>query len=173
MKTLSGHPRTCWSVVFHPNNPNLIASGDLSGEVRVWGRDGGKEIWRRGGTEGLVKNFHSKTSNDFHTILRSMKLKILSFFLFFWKVFRIQKQNGPYNIYLTHFDTSKPLSFNIEFLNHEKKQGCPNQIEYHFVFIRRIISCSSPSQTSSIFGNGKKLLRMLLGAHFPHNRLPS
>lgn len=50
VKTLAGHPRTCWSVVFHPNNSNLIASGDLSGEVRIWGLDGGSEIWRRTGT---------------------------------------------------------------------------------------------------------------------------
>ena len=64
------------------------------------------------------------------------------------------------------------LSLKIEFSNHEKKQECQNQIEYLFVFIRPIISCSSPYQTSFIFGNGKKLLRMLLGAHYPHNRLP-
>ena len=81
VKTLSGHPRTCWSVVFHPNNPNLIASGDLSGEVRVWGRDGGKEIWRRGGTEGLVKYFYQKTSHVLHRYIYQIESFVI--FLFF------------------------------------------------------------------------------------------
>lgn len=31
-----GHPRTPWTVKFHPNNSNLLASGCLGAEVRVW-----------------------------------------------------------------------------------------------------------------------------------------
>ena len=54
VKTLTGHPRTCWSVVFHPKNPKLIASADLSGEVRVWCVDTGEgPVWRR--VRGVVE----------------------------------------------------------------------------------------------------------------------
>ena len=34
--TLSGHRRTPWVVRFHPNNPNVLASGSLDENVRVW-----------------------------------------------------------------------------------------------------------------------------------------
>jgi len=62
IKTLSGHTRTCWSVVFHPTNPNLLASGDLSAEVRVWDisdPNNGYESWQH---EVNGSNPHSKIS---------------------------------------------------------------------------------------------------------------
>lgn len=33
---LDGHPRTPWTVRFHPKNPRLLATGCLGNEVRVW-----------------------------------------------------------------------------------------------------------------------------------------
>lgn len=36
IRTLVGHPRTPWCIVFHPSNNNLLASGCLAGEVRIW-----------------------------------------------------------------------------------------------------------------------------------------
>ena len=36
VRTLRGHPRTPWCVSFHPSNNNLLASGCLGGEVRIW-----------------------------------------------------------------------------------------------------------------------------------------
>ena len=36
LNTLRGHPRSPWCVAFHPTNSQLIASGCLGGEVRVW-----------------------------------------------------------------------------------------------------------------------------------------
>lgn len=36
LKTLSGHRRTPWTLAFHPSNNNVLASGCLDGEVRVW-----------------------------------------------------------------------------------------------------------------------------------------
>ena len=62
MKTLTGHTRTCWSVVFHPTNPNLLASGDLSAEVRVWDISdprNGYEVWKH---ESGETQPHSKIS---------------------------------------------------------------------------------------------------------------
>ena len=33
---LTGHPRTPWCVAFHPGSDELVASGCLAGEVRIW-----------------------------------------------------------------------------------------------------------------------------------------
>lgn len=34
--TLQGHPRTPWTVKFHPTEPHIVASGCLGGELRIW-----------------------------------------------------------------------------------------------------------------------------------------
>ena len=36
LQTLEGHPRTPWTVKYHPKNPNIVASGCLGHQVRVW-----------------------------------------------------------------------------------------------------------------------------------------
>ena len=36
IKTLVGHPRTPWCVAFHPSSSEILASGCLGGQVRVW-----------------------------------------------------------------------------------------------------------------------------------------
>jgi activating molecule in BECN1-regulated autophagy protein 1 len=33
---LPGHSRTPWCIAFHPSNNELLASGCLAGEVRIW-----------------------------------------------------------------------------------------------------------------------------------------
>lgn len=33
---LTGHPRTPWCVAFHPSSNEILASGCLGGEVRIW-----------------------------------------------------------------------------------------------------------------------------------------
>ena len=33
---LTGHPRTPWCVQFHPTSNDLLATGCLAGEVRIW-----------------------------------------------------------------------------------------------------------------------------------------
>eukprot|EP00124_Ichthyophonus_hoferi_P003120 Ihof_evm6s252 gene=Ihof_evmTU6s252 len=35
-QTLLGHPRTPWSVQFHPTNPYILASGCIGGHVCIW-----------------------------------------------------------------------------------------------------------------------------------------
>lgn len=46
LKTLEGHPRTPWCLAFHPTCNDLLASGCLGGEVRVWDlKGGGSEVW--------------------------------------------------------------------------------------------------------------------------------
>ena len=36
LHTLEGHPRTPWTVKFHPTDSNIVASGCLAFEVRIW-----------------------------------------------------------------------------------------------------------------------------------------
>ncbi|KAF4525629.1 hypothetical protein B566_EDAN001228 [Ephemera danica] len=36
IRTLAGHPRTPWCLAFHPTSSQLLASGCLGGQVRVW-----------------------------------------------------------------------------------------------------------------------------------------
>jgi len=36
IRTLSGHPRTPWCIAFHPSSSQILASGCLGGQVRVW-----------------------------------------------------------------------------------------------------------------------------------------
>lgn len=43
--TLEGHPRTPWCVAFHPASNEIVASGCLGGEVRVWGLKVGRGCW--------------------------------------------------------------------------------------------------------------------------------
>lgn len=35
-REFTGHPRTPWTVKYHPNDPNILASGCLGYQVRVW-----------------------------------------------------------------------------------------------------------------------------------------
>lgn len=36
VRTLVGHPRTPWCIAFHPICNELVASGCLGGQVRIW-----------------------------------------------------------------------------------------------------------------------------------------
>ncbi|XP_076806226.1 activating molecule in BECN1-regulated autophagy protein 1B-like isoform X1 [Clavelina lepadiformis] len=49
VKTLVGHERSPWCISFHPNSSDILATGCLNGEVRVWDlRGGGSESWTCG-----------------------------------------------------------------------------------------------------------------------------
>jgi WD domain, G-beta repeat len=41
---LDGHPRTPWTVRFHPKDPNILATGCLGSEVRIWDHTTGRCI---------------------------------------------------------------------------------------------------------------------------------
>ena len=36
IKSLHGHSRTAWCLSYHPILSNIVASGSLAGEIRVW-----------------------------------------------------------------------------------------------------------------------------------------
>ncbi|GBP66568.1 Activating molecule in BECN1-regulated autophagy protein 1 [Eumeta japonica] len=48
VQILKGHPRTPWCIAFHPSHTQLIGSGCLGGQVRVWALSGGSEVWTVG-----------------------------------------------------------------------------------------------------------------------------
>jgi activator-of-BECN1-regulated-autophagy protein 1 len=45
LQTLVGHPRTPWSVKFHPTNPRYVASGCLGFQVRFWDIETGRCLY--------------------------------------------------------------------------------------------------------------------------------
>ncbi|KAL9955565.1 hypothetical protein ACROYT_G036903 [Oculina patagonica] len=46
VNTLRGHPRTPWCITFHPSSDQLLASGCLGGQVRVWNlKTGDSEVY--------------------------------------------------------------------------------------------------------------------------------
>ncbi|WAR06908.1 AMRA1-like protein [Mya arenaria] len=46
VRTLTGHPRTPWSLAFHPSSSHILASGCLGGQVRIWDLYGhGCDVW--------------------------------------------------------------------------------------------------------------------------------
>lgn len=44
-QTLVGHPRTPWSVKFHPTDPRYVASGCLGFQVRFWDIETGRCLY--------------------------------------------------------------------------------------------------------------------------------
>ncbi|GKY92713.1 hypothetical protein MPSEU_000241500 [Mayamaea pseudoterrestris] len=59
LQTLLGHPRTPWTVKYHPHNANVIASGCLGHQVRVWN-------WRRKQCLQMVRLEYAIISVSFH-----------------------------------------------------------------------------------------------------------
>ncbi|CAK9805716.1 Activating molecule in BECN1-regulated autophagy protein 1 [Anthophora plagiata] len=45
IQILSGHPRTPWCIAFHPSSSQILASGCLGGQVRVWDLTNGSKVW--------------------------------------------------------------------------------------------------------------------------------
>ncbi|XP_017798030.1 PREDICTED: activating molecule in BECN1-regulated autophagy protein 1-like [Habropoda laboriosa] len=45
IKILSGHPRTPWCIAFHPSSSQILASGCLGGQVRVWDLTDSSKVW--------------------------------------------------------------------------------------------------------------------------------
>ncbi|XP_049869573.1 uncharacterized protein LOC126369250 isoform X2 [Pectinophora gossypiella] len=77
VRILRGHPRTPWCIAFHPSHTQLIGSGCLGGQVRVWDiNSGGSETW----------NVHKETviaSIAFHPRLQLLVIATYNE-LYFW-----------------------------------------------------------------------------------------
>jgi len=67
IRVLEGHTDSVFSVLFHPNNPNILVSCSLDGTIRVWdlsNQDGREIRVLRGHTEGVVSViFHPANPN--------------------------------------------------------------------------------------------------------------
>jgi hypothetical protein len=59
LQTLEGHPRTPWTVKFHPIHANIVASGCLGCQVRVWD-------WKEGTCLRMIRLDHAIISLSFH-----------------------------------------------------------------------------------------------------------
>jgi activator-of-BECN1-regulated-autophagy protein 1 len=59
LQTLEGHPRTPWTVKYHPTNNDVVASGCLGCQVRVWG-------WKEGNCLRMIRLDHAIISLSFH-----------------------------------------------------------------------------------------------------------
>jgi len=46
IRNLEGHPRTPWTVKYHPKKPHIVASGCLGYQVRVWDWNWRSEGWK-------------------------------------------------------------------------------------------------------------------------------
>ncbi|KAG9508724.1 Activating molecule in BECN1-regulated autophagy protein 1, partial [Fragariocoptes setiger] len=75
LETLEGHPRTPWCLAWHPINKEILASGCLAGEVRVWDlRSKACETWTTEQNSVIASlAFHPRdrvlviaTSNEIH-----------------------------------------------------------------------------------------------------------
>jgi len=59
LQTLEGHPRTPWTVKYHPTDINIVASGCLGCQVRVWD-------WKGGNCLRMIRLDHAIISLSFH-----------------------------------------------------------------------------------------------------------
>ncbi len=57
IRNLEGHPRTPWTVKYHPTKPNLVASGCLGFQVRVWD-------WNYGNTNSNLNTNNTANRNN-------------------------------------------------------------------------------------------------------------
>lgn len=67
LDTLEGHPKTPWCLAWHPINTDILASGCLAGEVRVWDlKTKACESWTNSTSNNNNHNNNIITSLDFH-----------------------------------------------------------------------------------------------------------
>ena len=59
LKELEGHPRTPWTVKYHPIDTNIVTSGCLGCQVRVWD-------WKQGVCLRMIRLDHAIISLSFH-----------------------------------------------------------------------------------------------------------
>ena len=59
LKSLEGHPRTPWTVKYHPLSPEILASGCLGFQVRVWN-------WEQGQCLQMIRLDYAIISLSFH-----------------------------------------------------------------------------------------------------------
>lgn len=59
LKSLEGHPRTPWTVKYHPLRPEILASGCLGFQVRIWN-------WEQGQCLQMIRLDYAIISLSFH-----------------------------------------------------------------------------------------------------------
>lgn len=93
---LRGHPRTPWCIAFHPTSNQILASGCLGGEVRIWDLHGfGTEVWRS-------KDNYEITSLTFHPTDHVLVFSVTNH-IYFWD----WSQPEPFVVCKTNYEYEK------------------------------------------------------------------
>ncbi|XP_062572845.1 activating molecule in BECN1-regulated autophagy protein 1B-like isoform X1 [Saccostrea cucullata] len=93
---LRGHPRTPWCLAFHPSSNQILASGCLGGEVRIWDLHGcGTEVWRS-------KDSQVITSLTFHPTDHVLVFSVTNH-IYFWD----WSQPDPFVVCKTKYEFEK------------------------------------------------------------------
>ncbi|KAK7107082.1 pneumococcal serine-rich repeat protein-like [Littorina saxatilis] len=112
---LTGHPRTPWCLAFHPSHDDILASGCLGGQVRIWDlRGGGSEV------------FHSDSNSliaslTFHPIDRVLVFSTKNM-LYFWN----WTQQEPFTCCTTTFEYERVRWVKFDRLGHYLYTGICN-----------------------------------------------
>ncbi|CAB3372401.1 Hypothetical predicted protein [Cloeon dipterum] len=119
IRQLKGHPRTPWCLAFHPANNNLLASGCLGGEVRVWDRDGASEVWSSGGQTVIASLAFHPTSDSLLVIATHNELH-------FWD----WNRKVPFMKICTNHDKERVRFVTFDATGHLLITGIANRLMY-------------------------------------------
>ena len=123
LDTLEGHPRTPWSIAFHPSQGHLLASGCLAGEVRVWDLKRGRSTVYRSPESNAI------TSLAFHPT-DLVLLVATGNQLLFWN----WDQSTPFASINTHLQSEKLRLVKFDPLGHHILTGIQNCSEDTVVY---------------------------------------
>ena len=112
VQTLKGHPRTPWCIAFHPSFSDIIASGCLGGQVRVWDLHCGSELWV---TDGVI------ASLAFHPVERLLVIATFNE-LHFWD----WSQSKPLVKIVTSNDRERVRYVKFDKVGHQLITGIAN-----------------------------------------------
>ncbi|ESO88951.1 hypothetical protein LOTGIDRAFT_228915 [Lottia gigantea] len=117
---LVGHPRTPWCLAFHPSSNDILASGCLGGEVRIWDLlGGGSEIWHApNGTVIASLTFHPTD----HVLLFATANSV-----YFWD----WSQPEPFAICQTNYEYERVRWLGFDPLGHYIYTGITNVTTIH------------------------------------------
>lgn len=146
IRILSGHPRTPWCIAFHPSCSEILASGCLGGQVRVWDLNGGSEVWN-------VESQRVIASLAFHPFARLLVIATYNE-IHFWD----WRQSKPFAVATTRTDKEKVRYVAFDNLGRKLITGIANTPDAQPRIVRYPARHGSSSNISvRNTGNGHRL----------------